>query len=124
MGLGELSIKELDFEAAARQQELGPVLRLVGNADGRIVDSLQSLIDSLHHELCETKARHITVDIRHLEFMNASCFNVFVSWLAMINQLAPDSRYELRFETSSAIPWQRRSLRTLGCFATDLVVVA
>jgi hypothetical protein len=41
----------------------------------------------------------------------------------MINDLPPEQRYQLRFAPNPAIPWQRRSLRTLSCFATDLVVV-
>ena len=123
MGVGELSIQELDFEAAAQQQEAGTALRLTGNADGRIVAALTSLVSSLHDQLRQDEARHIDIDISHLEFMNASCFNVFVSWLGLINDLPPDQRYELRFATNPAIPWQRRSLKTLWCFATDLVVL-
>ena len=124
MGVGELSIQELDFEAAAQQLESGAALRLVGNADGRIVAALTSLVASLHGQMCAGHARHVDIDISHLEFMNASCFNVFVNWLALINELAPQARYELRFTTNPSIPWQRRSLKTLWCFATDLVVVA
>jgi hypothetical protein len=48
---------------------------------------------------------------------------VLVAWLGRVNELALDQRYELRFATNPAIPWQRRSLHTLSCFATDLVVV-
>src|SRR5258706_15542676 len=122
MGLAELCIHELDFEAAAAQLDVGPQLSLTGNADTRIVAALQTLVSSLHRELAELRASHVTIDISRLEFMNASCFNVFVSWLGLINELDPDRRYVLRFSTNPAIPWQRRSLRTFSCFATDLVV--
>jgi hypothetical protein len=56
--------------------------------------------------------------------MAASCFNVFVMWVGLINELPPDQRYALRFTINPAVPWQRRSLTTLSCFATDIVSVA
>ena len=123
MGLADLAIRERDFEAAA-QVETAPALMLTGNADARVVSPLLALVEALHAEVCATRAGHVVVDIRRLEFMNASCFNVFVTWLTLVNDLAPDQRYELRFTLNKAIPWQRRSFNTLSCFATDLVVLA
>lgn len=122
MGALELAIRDLDFEAVA-QLEAEATIRLSGNADGTIVTPLTALIANVHREVVAAHTRGITVDITALEFMNASCFNVFVSWLNLINDLAPESRYQLLFAINPAIPWQRRSLRTLSCFATDLVKV-
>jgi hypothetical protein len=122
MGVAELTIRELDFQAAAAFDG-APQLELSGNADGRIEAALFALVNAFHEDACSASARHVVVDIRRLEFMNASCFNVFVSWLALVNELAPERRYELRFTTNPKMPWQRRSLRTLSCFATDLVVL-
>ena len=118
-----LRIQELDFEAVGRTIPT-PELQLTGNADGRIVTALQQLVTSLHQHLCEANATAITVDLSQLEFMNATCFNVFVTWLGLVNDLPPEKRYKLQFVTSATIPWQKRSLRTLWCFATDLVVVS
>ena len=120
--MGELAIRDLDFEAAA-EVATGASIRLSGNADATIVPPLTKLIDQLHREVVQHRQPEVTVDIRTLEFMNASCFNVFVSWLNLINELPVESRYRLRFTINAAIPWQRRSLRTLSCFATDLVQV-
>jgi hypothetical protein len=122
MGNGRLAIRELDFEAEGSADPA--TLLLVGSADGRNVDALTSLIEALHADLVAAGARHVAVDLSRLEFMNASCFNVLVMWLSLVNEAKPEQRYELRFATNPAIPWQRRSLRTLSCFATDLVVVA
>ena len=117
----ELAIRDLDFEAKAELDP--PRLRLTGNADGTIVASLEELVTGLHRRLVDARARAIAVDMRALEFMNASCFNVFVNWIGTITELAEDQRYCLEFESNPAIPWQRRSLQTLACFATDLVKV-
>jgi hypothetical protein len=116
----DLDIRDLDFEAKVELAET-PRLELIGNADGTIVAHFAGLILDLHHKLVETNARAVTVDIRALEFMNASCFNVFVNWIGVITELPDEQRYRLDFEANPAIPWQRRSLKTLACFATDLV---
>jgi hypothetical protein len=119
---GVFAIRDLDFEADA-ELESGASFRLSGTADGGIVSQLSSLVDGIHDHLVAAKTPDITVDIRTLDFMNASCFNVLVAWLDRIQLLPPEARYQLRFAINPAIPWQRRSLRTLSCFATDLVQV-
>lgn len=120
--MAELAIRVLDFEAATRL-DATPELKLIGSADTSIVGAFAALIDELHGQLVIAGAHTIVVDIRALEFMNASCFNVLVNWLGLIHELEPAKRYHLHFATNHAIPWQRRSLNTLSCFATDLVVV-
>ena len=120
--MGELAIRDLDFEAEARVG-VAAELRLTGSADNAVATQLTTLIDDLHNQLVATGTREISVDIRALEFMNASCFNILVNWLGYVNDLEPEKRYQLKFSTNTSIPWQRRSLRTLSCFATDLVTV-
>jgi hypothetical protein len=120
--VGELAFRDLDFEATARV-DAAAELRLTGSADNAVATQLTSLIGDLHNELVTCGATEIRVDIRELEFMNASCFNVLVNWLGQVNELDPAKRYQLKFSTNTSIPWQRRSLRTLSCFATDLVTV-
>ena len=115
-------IHELDFEASP---SFGgePTLELVGSADGRVAPALLVLVTALHDRLCIDHVDRITVDMHRLEFMNASAFNALVTWLGLVNDLDPEARYKLRFRTNPAVHWQRRSLRTLSCFATDLVEV-
>lgn len=114
---GALAIREPDFEAIVE----GDTLRLTGSADASVVDELAALVAELHARLVAAHAPEIAVDIRALEFMAASCFNVLVTWLGTIHELVPDARYALVFRANPAIPWQPRSLTTLSCFATDLV---
>ena len=120
--MGELAIHDLDFEAEARVGAAAE-LRLTGSADNAVATQLTTLIDDLHNQLVATGTREICVDIRALEFMNASCFNILVNWLGYVNELEPEKRYLFKFSTNTSIPWQRRSLQTLSCFATDLVTV-
>lgn len=122
MGAEDLAIRDLDFEVAT-ELEGAANIRISGNADGAVVPQLTLLISKLHQHVVVARMAQVSVDIRMLEFMNASCFNVFVSWLNLINELPPTDRYLLQFSINPAIPWQQRSLRTLSCFATDLVQV-
>lgn len=122
MGNGELVLRELDFAAIA-QFDSGAILRLVGSADAASVRSLSLLVTRLHESLVADEASSIVIDIRALDFMNAACFNVLVAWIGYIQELPPPQRYGLQFVTSPEVPWQRRSLKTLSCFATDLVAV-
>src|SRR4051794_3263405 len=117
--------RDPDFEAELQLDAANSpaAMRLAGSADGRNVGRLQTLITDIHSKLLSTKSTLLAVDIRELEFMNATCFNVLVWWVGLIHDLPPEQRYQLRFATNTAIPWQRRSLRTLSCFATDLVLV-
>jgi hypothetical protein len=122
MSAAERAIRVLDFEAVA-SADSDARLRLSGNADARIVGEFETLVRDLHEGIVAHGTKRVAVDIRTLEFMNASCFNVLVAWVASINELRPEQRYQLHIATNPGIPWQRRSLRTLCCFATDLVVV-
>jgi len=118
----ELSIRELDFAAEVHAGD-PTELRLVGSADSVIADSLGILFGKLHQALDASKARAIVIDMRSLEFMNASAFNALVTWLGLVNEMPPERRYQFRFRSNPDIMWQRRSLRTLSCFATDLITV-
>jgi hypothetical protein len=117
----ELAFKDLDFEANV-ELDLRPVLRLRGNAVGPSVPQFAGLVLDLHHELVERYALAVMIDIRALEVMSSVCFNVFVNWLGVIQEMPVDDRYRLRFKSNRTIPWQGRSLRALACFATDLVI--
>ena len=119
MGAEELSIRELDFEATFDVERNALVLG--GNADASVATQLERVVTAVHER---TGSRRVVVDLHALEFMAASCFNVFVMWVGLINEMPLDARYELGFSINSAVPWQRRSVATLMCFATDVVKVS
>lgn len=114
------AVRERDFEAAVSFGEVVE-LRLIGSSTTGVATPLQVLVDRLHDAVCEAMIQHVVVDMVALEFMNAGCFNVFVTWLGRIIELDPARRYRLRFIANANIRWQRRSLHTLSCFATELV---
>lgn len=98
-------------------------LTLRGSADTDTAEPLTALVHQLHAELVAGTVRLVLIDISQLDFMSAASFNVLVSWVGLIQDLDPAQRYQLRFRSSTKILWQRRSLKTLSCFATDLIEV-
>jgi hypothetical protein len=125
MGEAELAVRDLDFVAEARLtgDSGNAEVTLGGNADSAIAPRLESFVTDLHEQLVKATRRQVKVDIRGLEQLHASCFDVLVSWLGLVNELPPDQRYQLHFATNGSIAWQKRSLHTLSGFATDLVSV-
>jgi anti-anti-sigma regulatory factor len=77
-------------------------IRLIGSADAEAKADLDALIEKVQTEAVRLAATKVTVDLRHLEFMNSSCFH---------------------FLSNPEHHWQRRSLAALACFAVDLVAV-
>ena len=115
-------ISEPGFAAEVRFGD--PVmLALRGSADNAASSTLGTLLGRLHDHLVAHGAREVIVDMVQLEFMNASAFNALVSWLGLVQELPPERRYQMRFRSSDKILWQKRSLRTLSCFATDLIEI-
>ena len=116
------AIADPDFLADVAYGEITE-LRLSGTAETAATQPLGELIASIHHELRERHVNEIVVDMHSLEFMAASCFTELVAWLTRLQELAPDDRYRIRFRSNPTILWQKRSLRALSCFDTDIVTI-
>lgn len=115
-------IQDPDFSAEIAALD-SVELQLSGSADISTRPRLEALIGKLHGRLDAEHARDVVVDMRQLEFMSAASFNALVGWLAILSELPPERRYRIRFRANPHILWQRRSLRALSCFATDVVSI-
>jgi hypothetical protein len=98
-------------------------LRLIGSAESVALAPLGKMLGKLHGEAIRLEVREVTVDMRELEFMNSSCFNVFATWLGELQDLEPGQQYRIRFLSDDQKHWQRRSLGALSCFAVDLIQI-
>lgn len=98
-------------------------IKLEGTADTESRSELEAFICQAHVEAVRLRVPHVIVDLRELEFMNASSLKVFVMWLAQMNDLGPGNRYKLVFRSNPNLPWQQRGLAALSCFAVDLVTI-
>lgn len=111
------------FQAAAEHE--GPVINawLQGNADYHALDAVEMLLTRLHAEATRLAITEAVIDLRRLEFMNSSCFRIFISWLAEILELNEARRYKVKFLFNPDLHWQNRSLHTLRSFAVEVVDV-
>ena len=98
-------------------------VRFAGTADVEAKPDLDTSVKKLQEESLRLGATKVVVDFRELEFMNSSCFKVFVSWLAALQEIAPEKQYRIHLLSNPSLHWQRRSLAALSCFAVDLVAI-
>lgn len=117
------AIKLPDFEANARQAGDAIQLSLKGDASGDALEPLEKLLANLHRAAVDRRVTEAAIDIRELEFMSSSCFKTLVTWVTDIQGLDEGTQYSLRFVSNPRIGWQKRSLRSLHCFAVDLVKI-
>jgi len=112
-----------DFEAHARQDGAAIQLALKGDASGDALEALDKLLTQLHRQATDRRVSEAAIDIRELEFMSSACFKCLVTWVTDIQSLDAAKQYSLRFVSNPRIGWQKRSLRSLHCFAVDLVKI-
>jgi hypothetical protein len=98
-------------------------LRFKGVADMSSIAPLDDYLRAAHMEAMQTRVQTVVVDFRALEFMNSSCFKCFIAWITEIQGIPREAQYPIHFEANSKLPWQRRSLKSLQCFALDLITV-
>jgi hypothetical protein len=98
-------------------------LRCAGTADLVALEGLDAFLPKLHAELLSSQTTEVTVDLRELEFMNSSCFKSFISWIFMLEDLAPAEGYGISFLSNPNYHWQERSLHVLSSFAPDRVTI-
>ena len=98
-------------------------VKISGTADLEAKVDLEVFVKGLHAEAVRLGATKVTVDFRQLEFMNSSCFKIFVAWLAQVRDLEPAQQYRIHLLSNPSQLWQRRSLAALSCFAVDLVAI-
>lgn len=110
--------------SSAGSIEAGTVkVRFSGTADLEARADLERYMNKLHDEAVRLTASKVVIDLRELEFMNSSCFKIFVSWLAKVRDLTPAQQYRIDLLSNPSLLWQRRSLAALSCFAVDLVKI-
>jgi hypothetical protein len=122
--MGEVvSVKGDDFSGDAQREGAVISATLKGNADYAALDALEMLLERVHAEAKRGGVTETVVDLKHLEFMNSSCFKSFVSWITNIQELDADKQYKVKFLSNPALHWQKRSLHSLRCFAVELITV-
>lgn len=123
MNIDALSYTQQGFavEGAAEAETL--TLRLSGDASLNVGDRVDAILKEVHAEAKRRKTKLVVIDLGKLEFMNSSCFKVFVTWISSARELPAAEQYRIRFLSNPAMYWQRRSLLALQCFASELITI-
>jgi hypothetical protein len=119
-----VAVKGADFAGTAFHEEARIRVKLEGNADHLVVDMIGKFFERVHAEAVRLGVTEAVVDFMNLEFMNSSCFKVLVTWLNDIRELEPASQYKIVFVSNPQIHWQKRSLHSLRCFASELITIS
>ena len=115
------AIREIDFSAEPMLVPDGVRVKLLGEADGRVVAALTQFLPTLHDEVTAIGVTSVVVDFVELEFMNSSCFKAFVTWISTVQEL--ENPYKIKLLSNPAVLWQRRSLHALASFAAEVISV-
>ena len=117
------TMKEDDFTAHASTSERRIQVNLTGTADLTVKNQLDLFLRGVHSEAQRCLAEEVTVDMRHLEFMNSSCLKCFVWWISTVQEQPGEGKYRIVFLSSPSVYWQRRSLNALACLANDIITI-
>jgi hypothetical protein len=113
-----------DFSVLPSLQSPCLNVRITGNAStSRAQKVLEDFLTALHDEVRRLHVEEVVVDIRELEFMNSSCLKDFVYWLSSVRDAPAAERYRIVFFANPKHHWQKRSLHSLTCFASEFVSV-
>jgi anti-anti-sigma factor len=121
--LSSRPIASSELNATVTAEDGSILVHLSGTADLRVTEAVESLLADVHKQARAGAVAEVRVDLRNLEFMNSSCFKSFVTWISQVQDLPEPEQYRIRFLSSPAILWQRRSLNALSCFAAHLVTI-
>lgn len=111
-----------NFQATPRYEPGKLVVKLTGEGNLDTIDAIRTVLTGAHSEAQRLSVKEVAVDLTELEFLNSSGIKHFVTWLRDASMLG-DAAYNIRLISSPMIPWQRRSLHALQCFAPKLLTI-
>jgi hypothetical protein len=98
-----------------RPHQVGTVLHVEfsGCADNDAQALLPGYFKLMHAEVERSGMTEVVVDIHGLYFINSSCLKAIVTWIDLLNAMASDRRYRIRFLKDPRLRWQTRSFDAL-----------
>jgi hypothetical protein len=117
------SVTEDLFTASIDHDGAEVMVRLAGTADVMAKQHLERLLGEAHDTALRLGVDRVRVDLRDLVFMNSSCLKDMVGWLNKVRVTGGAGAYRVVLWSSANHHWQRRTLRSLVCFAPDAVTI-
>lgn len=123
MNAEKLSCQQTNFQSTPRYEPGRLTLKLAGEGNLDAIDAIRTVLTGAHVEAQRLGVKEVVVDLTELEFLNSSGIKHFVSWLRDASLLPAEAAYGIRLISSPLVPWQRRSLNALQCFAPKLLTI-
>jgi hypothetical protein len=121
--LEDLSLEQDGMRVESSLTGRSLLATFTGVAELNVVHRLVGLLSAMHERAGELGVELVVVDFSALEFMSASCLRSFITWINQLQELPSDRQYHIRFVANPDLPWQRRSVHALKCFATELISI-
>jgi hypothetical protein len=120
--LAAIGLPELDnFSAQITPPATVELVGVIAIPDpGRV---LGTFFAALHRSVTSDGLPEISVDVRHLTFVNSSAIRLFVDWATWVRNARPEDGYVIRFRTDRRITWQRTSFSVLQSLAPKSIVI-
>jgi hypothetical protein len=120
--LGEVTLPRLDnFSAQVTPPSAIQLVGVIAIPDpGRV---LGPFFAALHRSVTADGLLEISVDVRHLTFVNSSAIRLFVDWATWVRNANPPESYVIRFRTDRRITWQRTSFSVLQSLAPGAIFI-
>jgi hypothetical protein len=118
-----VSVRGDAFSGFAEQRGTKINARLRGVASYAALDALELMLSRVHEVAERASVDETIVDLRELEFMSSSCLKTMIAWINEIQLMDVERRYRVRLVSNPEVHWQRRSLESLRCFASELITV-
>jgi anti-anti-sigma factor len=116
-------VKTDSFSADLEHRGKATHVRMRGNADMAVHESLKAFLDSLGAEARTQGAKEIVFELQELYFMNSSCLSLLLRFINAVLEAPPAQRYAVRFRSNPNLRWQKKSLHALHSYAKEVVVV-
>ena len=120
--LGEIGVPRLEnFSAQITPPATVQLVGVIAIPDpGRV---LGTFFAALHRSVTADGLPEVSVDVRHLTFVNSSAIRLFVDWATWVRNASPAESYVIRFRTDRRITWQRTSFSVLQSLAPGAIVI-
>src|SRR5947209_4431761 len=99
-----------EFAASAELEDGKIDARLEGTADLNAKTALDEFLLQLYWAAEQEHAAEVTVDLRHLNFINSSCLKSLITWICAADEIAAPNRYRITFLAGPSLRVQRASI--------------
>lgn len=98
------------------------LLKFKGNIDqANPGDFMDPMLDRVHERVLSNKVPSVIADFTELQFCNSSGIKALINWVMKQMEMAPDSRYPVKFLYSKKVTWQQTSLKAITFLARGIV---